>query len=195
MSSTTSPDPPSGGAGARARADSLSSSDEDGSMGEWSSSDGGDPPIRSFLGAHALPTLAEAWAELKVATGFDVPALVAERGLGDFERVRLANYLRATSASAPSAEVAAQALRAALAADKVAPGAALWTDERWLVPALEDDALLMAVLATGAEEEEEEEGGAGPSAAAGSNAGAGGASPPPRRRWRPSGSSWRPRRA
>jgi SAM-dependent methyltransferase len=151
---------------------SESSGSSSGSFGDWDEADV-DAPVTSLLGAHTVPDAASAWAELREATGVDVPGEAAARGWDAYARIRLVNHLRRAAAGA-GAGGAAGALRSALAA-ALAPDAALWGDDALLAPpAMKDDALLMSVVAG---EEEGGEGGAAPAEAPVSppGAGAGGA--------------------
>jgi len=133
---------------------------DDGSFGDWDAPDE-DVPIASLLGGHTLSTVDEVWAELRAATGFDV----ASRSWGMYELVRFVNYLRHSVKSVAEAEKI-MVLRAALEECHVGPRAPLWRDDTFLLPVLEDDGLIMGVVAgvgciEGADKEEREDGIAG----------------------------------
>ena len=122
------------------------SSSDDGSFGEWDDADV-DLPVTSFFGAHTLPSASAAWAELRDATGVDIPSLSASHRWGTYELVRVVNLVRAAGARAiASGGDVRAALAAAVATSVIAPGAPLWTDDTALLPVLADDALLMAVI-------------------------------------------------
>jgi protein arginine N-methyltransferase 3 len=156
--------------GRRSPSSASTSTASTGDFDDWTS-EAGDAPILSLLGAHLLPTADDIWAELKAATGVDVPAFAASRSLGDFDLVRLVNFLRAsgpgTHGTGTTTDEVAARLRAALSSESLAPGAPVWTDEKWLQPVVPDDGLIMAVLARG----EDGETGDAVEAAKGSGAG------------------------
>jgi protein arginine N-methyltransferase 3 len=149
----------------RGRLAADDNSDSSGSFGEWDDDADADAPIASLVGAHSVASAAAAWAELRAATGVDVPAEAAARGWDAYALVRVVNAARAAGRE-PAA------LRAALSADALAPGAPLWTDDARLRPVLEDDALIMAVIAGGGGDGE---GDGGDDEGAGAGAGAGAA--------------------
>ena len=141
-----------------------------GSFGDWAEPDL-DAPIRSLLGPHTLPHPAAIWEELRAATSFDAPAQAAANGWDAYAMVRLVNFLRRAALAATDEGGPAAALRAALEGGALAPGSPLWRDDALLAPVLEDDALIMCVVAEG------EEGGEGEERGGGGGGGGGGEAP------------------
>jgi hypothetical protein len=137
--------------------------DDGGDFADWGSEQE-DAPIRSLLSAEMLGGLDDVLSELKSAVGFDFNKFASSLALGTYERLKLANYLRSTQLSAAGAAAGAadkhnpaivSALKAAVTHEALHGIEASWKRDQWLQPVLEDDGLVMGILAAFDDEDDE----------------------------------------
>lgn len=140
--------------------------DDGGDFADWGSEQE-DAPIRSLLSAEMLGGLDDVLSELKSAVGFDFNKFASSLALGTYERLKLANYLRSHQLSAAGAAAGASgaagkhnpaivsALKAAVTHEALHGIEASWKRDQWLQPVLEDDGLVMGILAAFDDEDDE----------------------------------------
>eukprot|EP00903_Cladosiphon_okamuranus_P008475 g8142.t1 len=104
---------------------------------EWSDWEDEDIPARSLIEDKTLPSAKEALKHDVDAHGFDLLAIGTKLGLDFYGCVKLVNYVRT--------EVAAGSNAKAIEAAVVSSQGSAFADEKYLRPALEDDALLLSL--------------------------------------------------
>lgn len=112
-----------------------------------------------------FPSAAQAFDELRNATGFDLLSFASNRLLDDFSRVRLINYIRSVASKAADTtsdkkntvsdvkQIITDALRSAVTEQALGPTSAVWTDELFLHPVLETDGAISYALALSNEDQ------------------------------------------
>eukprot|EP00752_Nemacystus_decipiens_P010411 g9278.t1 len=104
---------------------------------EWSDWEDEDIPARSLIEDKTLPSAKEALKHDVDAHGFDLLAIRTKLGLDFYGCVKLVNYIRT--------EVAAGSEPKAIESAVVSSEGSAFADEKYLRPALEDDALLLSL--------------------------------------------------
>ncbi|KXZ55523.1 hypothetical protein GPECTOR_2g1072 [Gonium pectorale] len=145
---------------------------------EWQGDDTDEDATKSLFGQERLPNPEAAMEHDASKYGFDIRQFAIQERLDEYGIIRVINYIRSEVAAGrdPLPALASTSGRAGGGG-----GAAAWSDDRYLVPAMEDDALLFydfeevaaaAAAAAGSEGAGPSGSGAGPGAGAATTAAA-----------------------